>query len=1009
MRIPEAPHNVVDLDLMKKLDAYANGQDTWYQDGGEVGDDARKACAALHSQLTQLIDRALAPLLDRTMSREMETFTMHDRAHGQKVAHLVWHTLKPERRLRLTPPEIGLLVASAYFHDVGMALNTEEREARLNPDSDLWNRLELDTSLKQAMSTLKKQATDEDASESVRGRFRRKLNQAEEAMLCQDSRSRHATRERYQELMDMLTSFHRQDQKIPDARDCMSFDTDCFADKLLDICVSHGEDAEMLAQSDQSNISQPRFARDYPFGCSQADLHMVAASLRLADLLDFDRERTPPVLYHYLLPTVLDLTENRSALEWRKHLAISNWHITDDTVVFRGRCDNHIVHHAIVHFCTEIQQEIDATRSTFGALRGQHDDWPFLIPSIVKADITEVGYTYIPYRFELDDARVYSLLMGRAIYDEPLVAVRELIQNAVDACKLRDAITQLSDPHLVPQTSNRITVRYEEPTKDNPIPRLSVIDTGTGMDAFVLERYFLKIGRSFYNSSDFNEIRVSLTKRNLDFAPVSEFGIGFLSCFLLADHVEVETAMWEPLRSDTLKRTLRIDGPTRLIRLDQDRNDGTGRFKGTRIALSLTRGSTSSSRQPPSWEEVNTYLGEVCQDLPYVLELEHVAAGSVDRTRGEPLPLQVDIPAHFATEALRITVHEDEVGMEGEIGLIPASAVDRFEREQAEKGAALIVDSSRQYRRPHSRQYDEGSILLRGGFNVGTVPGLPSGPAQRLAFARIRLNWQNRADRRYQSTNLARTGISDEPELARAIQRIWLSYLLDNVASLPDGFISNMHVGPASLQSASWLEDYTALHVYSLARSAWASALLGGKIASCDPLAAWEAGEGEPLPIGRGTELSTSLLSLALPRICDAQVSKTSSDPWSRLLVTTPIPGWREVLAQCSDFISNPPEWGLFMEYAGDISDFLYYTDWDGNSSLNALHADLFSAFAQEDVQQLPHLFLALAQSRALTRRPRLTTGLLDLLTKVTNVAADLHIGYERASWPLGSFSITDM
>src|ERR1019366_2177060 len=246
--------------------------------------------------------------------------------------------------------------------------------------------------------------------------------------------------------------------------------------------------------------------------------------------------------------------------------------------------------------------------------------WPFILPETVKADIHEDGYHYVPYQFELDDSRVYELLMGRAIYDNPLVAVRELIQNAVDACCYRDALSKLAEPNAKPDTQSRITIRYEEPSGDREYPILRVIDTGTGMDGWLIERWFLKVGRSYYNSTEFARDRAQLRNSGVDFAPVSEFGIGFLSCFLLADRVDVETAMWEPIRGDTRKRHLEIDGPTRLIRIREDGNAGLQRLRGTRVSLTLVRGGkgpTSDAIVPPTWDAIRRYLEGVCQELPY--------------------------------------------------------------------------------------------------------------------------------------------------------------------------------------------------------------------------------------------------------------------------------------------------------------------------------------------------------------------------------------------------------
>lgn len=626
MQIPETPASVDQLDLMKRLKEYSDGKAFWLPDGTNIGQRGKEDCQLLHTNLVSFTNKMLVPLLTRINAREMESFTMHDRTHSLKVAHLMWHILDPQRRDVLTPPEIAILVLSAFIHDLGMALSSQQRDERLDPESDLWDHLELDEALKKSIQQLKDQVSDGKLPVAQKDRARHKLEQAEEALLCQDTRERHATRQRYEELLAQLQEFHVQDPgKLPDVDSCLTFAGDSFRDKLMEVCVSHGEDIDFLLENDETNIERPRFPHDYTIGSCTADLHMAAAALRLADILDFDRERTPPVLYYYLLPTDLAPQDDKSLLEWSKHLAISNWHIEPDAVVFRGRCTSHIIHHAVVQFCDAIENEIKSTVDTFSV---RNNPIPFGLPKSVQVNIEPHGYTYVPYKFELDDHRVYQLLMGGAIYYDSLVPARELVQNAVDACKLRDALTTLHDPSQNPSTTDRITITYTEPTPDCAQPTLTVTDTGTGMDRWILENYFLKVGRSYYSSADFNKTRLQLRakREDLDFAPISEFGIGFLSCFLLADRLEVTTAKWEAVRGDTVKRRLIIDGPTRLIRLTREKNEGLDRFKGTSVKLYLTRGSGPDKAASPEWSEIEEYLTDVCQDLPYRLTLKYISA-----------------------------------------------------------------------------------------------------------------------------------------------------------------------------------------------------------------------------------------------------------------------------------------------------------------------------------------------------------------------------------------------
>ena len=46
-------------------------------------------------------------------------------------------------------------------------------------------------------------------------------------------------------------------------------------------------------------------------------------------------------------------------------------------------------------------------------------------------------YDSVGFRFRLDDDRVQELLMGEQLYGDPALAIRELYQNALDACRYR--------------------------------------------------------------------------------------------------------------------------------------------------------------------------------------------------------------------------------------------------------------------------------------------------------------------------------------------------------------------------------------------------------------------------------------------------------------------------------------------------------------------------------------------------------------------------------------------
>lgn len=966
--VPETPATVDQLDLMRQLESYAAGTATWEPDGRIPGPELQRACRTLHTHLCNLVKQVLAPILDRVTTREMEAFTLHDRVHGLKVAHLMWHILDPQRRERLSPAEIALLITTAHLHDLGMGLSPEERASRLAPNSDLWLKLDLDPSLRMELDRLRSDIADPDLPESRRITATRQLIQAEESLLCADTRERHATPQRYGELLVMLSDCHRRDPtNIPDIEQCLSFDGDSFRVKLIDICVSHNEDADVLVALDKANPGRRRFPRDYPIGRCTADIHVVAAALRLADILDFDRERTPPALFHYLLPGSLRSKDDRSTLEWRKHLAISNWQIDREAVVYRGRCNDPIIHHAIVLFARAIEDEIATTRATFQPL--SDTAWPFSILPRVIVDIHEEGYRYLPYRFELDDQRVYELLMGGAIYQEPLAAVRELIQNAVDACKFRDALTKLAEPHVSLSAEDRIVLRYEAAPSGGRYGRLTIADTGIGMDAWIIERYFLRVGQSFYKSQEFNKTRVDFRGAGVDFAPVSEFGIGFLAAFLLADHVEVTTAMAEPLRGDSRRRVLAIDGPTRLIRIVEDPNEGPMRLRGTGVSLSLKR--------PFEWQEIAEYVRQVCVDLPYRLRLEYVAGSETTVEHIDALPLLAVIPEEFSSATTRIPIFDEDVGLEGEIAL--AHGMKARESEQrAVAQSPITVTSSK-------RQINTFGWLSRGGFRVGNAPGLPmSFYASWIASARIRLRWETTKNKRYLPTTLAREHVADRDLLGDRVLRCWLSYLLSRADQTPDGFLWGYELNRRERNPAwVWLQRWDALELYKLARTGWIPS--DDKHGDLRP--EWEESHGPMLPLPLGSSsLSRILLDFVLPRICVGVM-----DSRTEIHVCAPKQGWRDSLRNWHTYVAQPQPWSPFLRYTEDITDCVLYVH-VFESYFNSAFRDRLDGWTEHKLQRLKWVLKECMNGRDHSRRVKLSLDDNSLLRSASEQIGDLQV-----------------
>lgn len=137
------------------------------------------------------------------------------------------------------------------------------------------------------------------------------------------------------------------------------------------------------------------------------------------------------------------------------------------------------------------------------------------------------------HAFEADVARLLHMMV-HSVYSDRNVFLRELISNAADACeKLRyEAIT---DPSLsAGDGENRITLTLDEEAK-----RLIIEDNGIGMSRAEMIEALGTIARS--GTRAFMErIEAARTEKGeQDAQLIGQFGVGFYSCFMVAEKVDV--------------------------------------------------------------------------------------------------------------------------------------------------------------------------------------------------------------------------------------------------------------------------------------------------------------------------------------------------------------------------------------------------------------------------------------------------------------------------------------
>ncbi|HEV2488594.1 MAG TPA: ATP-binding protein [Candidatus Acidoferrales bacterium] len=530
-----------------------------------------------------ILIEAASPLIDLTIAGPFKHFTLHNRDHSKKLLHLSEYLITGETMRQLSILDHLVVVYAAYLHDLGMSL-TEKERARIVESTEFldatseWQ--ELWDPICDARARL------QTVSDGQRASVEAELYQLHEAALANYLRPRHATPERYHELIDLL----RNQTNRPDL---FEFRGVSFADLLTEICVSHNSDVGVLVEA--KGPYEERFPRKFVAGGAYLNAQFCAAILRLSDIMDFDRERTPRVLFESLGIQSRSLPgADLSLLEWQKHMSVHTLEINKDEIVVSADCRHPVIEKTIREFCQMIEREI---RDTVAVLRRNPHDiaeaYQLEMPISVRPQVRSIGYTYKDMSLSLNQPRIMSLLMGEKLYATPSAAVRELIQNSIDACSTR---LQMDGGAYHPDIKLCIHTDIQERRW------LQISDNGCGMDEHVLSEYFLKLGNSYYRSPEFGRLMRTARNKGHQFSPISRFGIGIASAFLIGDILEVRTQSAHSPREDYQCRVVRLERLGALVFLTECPEGASG----TLIKIRLLQAYNDSFEQFAG--EVSSYL-----------------------------------------------------------------------------------------------------------------------------------------------------------------------------------------------------------------------------------------------------------------------------------------------------------------------------------------------------------------------------------------------------------------
>lgn len=493
---------------------------------GKILNIKRLEDTSLWQELLLLEDKNTAPLIallpticeeasDRmkTMPASSPQYTLHDECHFVRVVELMAMILG-ESLKHLNSVEICLLILAAYFHDQGMVMSEDEfKELSKSTEFQLfretWN---INHPNK---NEIQNQLQDCNINDQERERLSKLLAELEAGMQTDYLRTTHASRS-----ANLVLDTFSSDKRLEVSSVNISF-------LLAKICESHYSNVENLTPGNGYNY-------DEQVGSYNINLPFLSIILRLADILDFDSDRTPDVIFK-----TIHFSSDISLQEWEKHRGVKGWKINKNLIRFTANYSHPAYQASALRFMDWIDKELQGCHSLCRTFPAEFSKYKLYLPlSVDRSRIQPLNNSYIFHNLEIGLSRneIVKLLMTDKLYNHPSICIRELLQNSLDALRYRKTLFLYHDIEW-----NQGQVEFLHDTDDDGYEIIQCKDNGSGMDRDIVTRFFTTAGRSFYRSPEFEIERMNFRKKNIDYDPCSQFGIGFMSCFMLGDRIQIKT------------------------------------------------------------------------------------------------------------------------------------------------------------------------------------------------------------------------------------------------------------------------------------------------------------------------------------------------------------------------------------------------------------------------------------------------------------------------------------
>ena len=491
-----------------------------------------------------------------------DEYTKHDISHVNAMLQMLEWLVPEDTKEAMTPTDWLVTVLAIYFHDLGMLVTGPEYADR-------------------ERSGFRDFVTNELFGGKAGVDYKAKVETLEaeerERFLYQEF-VRHTHPQRVRDWVigrasDRLGMAHDAVREVDEILRPLG---EQFRRDLALVCESHH-------LGDLDDLS--KYVTSQPYGNSPEEtgnLQYAAILLRASDLLHMTRDRTPSIEFRILSPV-----DPLSQREWARHAAVRSVRpqtglnrdgepdpdAPRDTVEVHATFTEVQGFFGLTAYLAYAQRELERSHEWVQSAASRAIRYEFPWRHINDTMVKTEGFLRETFQFTIDQTRILDLLTGHTLYNDTSVVLRELVQNALDAVRLQHYLDRKQDPNA---EIGGVRIDWSSPERV-----LTVEDSGTGMTLGMVERHLLRVGASRYQAPEFRE-------RHPDFHPISRFGIGVLSTFMVADSVEIITC--HPDEEEARQLTLRsVHGKYLVRQLDKEEDEDAKRLAphGTLIRLRL--------------------------------------------------------------------------------------------------------------------------------------------------------------------------------------------------------------------------------------------------------------------------------------------------------------------------------------------------------------------------------------------------------------------------------------